>query len=113
MTILSITIESCGVINNFVNDAIHIRELHKCRVNFKFNGVEVTLGGLEREMEEVYTHIRNIEGQKEFAMAVKDFPYSSVMFTARKTGSCPTHCFHGARQEWKVNMLCQIVGDKE
>ena len=71
------------------------------------------LEGLEREMEEVYTHVRNIEGQKEFALAVKDFPYSSVMFTARKTGGCPTHCFHNSRQEWKVKMLCRIVGDKE
>ena len=53
MTILSITIESCGVINNFVNDAIHIRELHKCRVNFKFNGVEVTLAGCEMSVEEM------------------------------------------------------------
>ena len=57
MTILSITIESCGVINNFVNDAIRVRELHKCRVNFKFNGVEVILGKGQIDVQEACDEI--------------------------------------------------------
>ena len=57
MPIISITIDSCGVAHNFVNDAIRVRELHNCRVNFKFNGVEVILGKGQIDVQEACDEI--------------------------------------------------------
>ena len=38
------------------------------------------------EIDEVYSQTKNIESQKEFALAVKDKSYSSVLFAMRKQG---------------------------
>ena len=38
------------------------------------------------EIDEVFSQTRNIESQKDFALAVKDKSYSSVLFTMRKQG---------------------------
>ena len=56
-----------------------------------------------------YNRVKNISGQKEFAVAVKELPYASALFSARKTGKSVVQCFHDSRMEWKVGMLKDLV----
>ncbi len=56
-----------------------------------------------------YNRVKNIIDQKEFAIAVKELPYASALFSARKTGKSVVQCFHDSRMEWKVGMLKDLV----
>lgn len=58
-----------------------------------------------------YDRVKNISDQKEFAVAVKELPYASALFSARKTGKSVVQCFHDSRMEWKVSMLKDLVED--
>ena len=66
------------------------------------------LQGILVEMNAAYEANKDIESQKDFALQVKDYPYSSVLFSARKTGKTVNEMFEESRMEWKVELL---IGD--
>lgn len=61
---------------------------------------------LERAMELTWTTTHDIEGQKEFALVVKDFPYSAVMFKARKNPETALmDLFNEGTEQSKITLL--------
>ena len=45
------------------------------------------------------------DSQKEFAIAVKDMPYSAVLFQTKQRGGEPIHVFHQQRESYKIKLL--------
>lgn len=70
-----------------------------------FTPYEAALNALVSEMVECYTTTRHIEDQKEFALAVKDKPFSAVLFQARKGSSDVVHKFHQQSESYKMKVL--------
>jgi len=60
---------------------------------------------LFNNFELVWKEAQNIEDQKEFALAVKDYSFSSVMFTARKKRWSPYHTFNQMDVRQRVKLL--------
>jgi hypothetical protein len=60
---------------------------------------------LEIGMEIVYNANKHIEDQKEFALAVKKYCFSGVLFQARKTGENVLHTFNTQRESTKLAIL--------
>lgn len=56
-----------------------------------------------------YGFAKNIENQKDFAMEIKDTPYSAVLFQARKLKEDPIHTFHQQTELHKMRMLEAFV----
>lgn len=69
----------------------------------------VALAKLHKELQEVWESSKHIETQKDFALAVKDSAFSGALFTARKTNTCPLHCFNESRVALKVDILKGFV----
>ena len=67
------------------------------------------LESLLDEIETTWQSLKEVGDQKEFAVRVKELPYSSVLFSARKSGKSPTRCFHESRMEWKTGILKEMV----
>ena len=68
------------------------------------------LGSLMAAMEYDYQMVKHITDQKEYAMAVKDVPYSSILFSCKKLGTLPTHTFNNMAEPYKIKLLGEIVG---
>lgn len=62
---------------------------------------------LNLEIERTYNKYKDIEDQKEFALAVKDFIYNFVMFQARSKGADVIHTLHSLDTNKKVKLLSQ------
>lgn len=60
---------------------------------------------IKNKMNAVFEEHKFKENQKDFALSVKDYPYSAILFSARKTGKPITQVFEEARMEWKVDLL--------
>lgn len=67
------------------------------------------LANLLRQMESVYKIHKDIEDQKEFALAVKDYSFKSVLFTARKCNISTTEAFHKGTIQGKVELLKTLL----
>lgn len=50
---------------------------------------------------------KDIESQKEFALAVKDLPYQGVLFRARKESSDPIKVLHSMPESYKMKLLIE------
>lgn len=61
------------------------------------------------DMHQTYSKFKDIEEQKEFALCVKDMPYSSALFIARKSGESVTHCFHSQKDTYKRETLIKFM----
>ena len=70
-----------------------------------FTPYEDALKTLVSQMVECYDSVKGIEDQKEFALAVKDKPFSAVLFQARKDGSDVVHKFHQQSESYKMKVL--------
>lgn len=66
---------------------------------------------LASSMEETYESVKGIEDQREFALKVKDLPYSAVMFTARKKGISVHDAFNEMRDAQKISLLMEIKNE--
>lgn len=55
--------------------------------------LEGKIYGLAEAMDFVYSTIKDIENQKEFALTIQSVPYRGVLFQARKTGVNPSEVF--------------------
>lgn len=65
---------------------------------------------LERDMKCDWKSYRDLPTQKEFAMAVKDLPYSSVLFTARKLGVDNVKvAWYKQTDQYKLQLLLEAV----
>ncbi len=56
-------------------------------------------------LEVAYREYSAIEGQKEFAIAIKDLAFKGVLFEARKTGKPVLQCWSDARESFKLDIL--------
>ncbi len=56
-----------------------------------------------------YERYRNLETQKDFALAVKDLSVSSIMFKARKDNVEPEHAFNTMEVSQKVKLLEKFI----
>jgi len=57
------------------------------------------------EMKTVWENTQDILEQKEFALAVCQYPYSACLFMARAQKGCPVHLFHQQREAFKIKVL--------
>lgn len=78
-----------------------------------FQPYEVSFKKMLDEMGAVWDSTRNIEDQKEFALEVVKYPYSSALFQARKLGMNPVHCFHQQNETYKMRILDSMMEGKE
>lgn len=68
--------------------------------------------GLENlliDVATVYDRFEGIVEQKEFALSVKDYPFSAVMFQARQKNQNAVHTFHEQTETYKMKVLEQFV----
>lgn len=70
------------------------------------------LSQLLSEIESCYTLHRNIESQKDFALAVKDESFSAVLFQARAKKLDPIHCFSIQREQYKMDVLSNFMEEQ-
>ena len=68
---------------------------------------------LQLEMVETYDKFKDITEQKEFALAVKDYPYSGTLFLCRRHGTTPVHEFNEGRESSRMDVLskCMVSGE--
>lgn len=70
---------------------------------------EEALSRLLLMIERCWEEHKDVEDQKEFALLVKDQPFSAVLFQARGKNQDPVHVFHGMREQQKMRLLSQEV----
>ncbi len=68
------------------------------------------LQDMKEEMGAVYAAHQAIESQKDFALAVKDFPFSGILFSARKMKISVEDAFAQQTDAYKIRMLSDAVG---
>lgn len=66
-------------------------------------------GVLMESIRNVWETNKNIETQRDFALAIKDYDFSSLLFNMRKTGKDLATCWDDVRLEFKIGLL--IDGD--
>jgi hypothetical protein len=72
-----------------------------------FKPYEDAFAELIREIDNVWVDTHGIENQKEFALEVKDLPYSSILFSMRKTEKSFEDIWSDARLDYKTNLLLE------
>jgi hypothetical protein len=70
-----------------------------------FEPYEKAFFELIEEIDRVWLDVHGIENQKEYALKVKDLPYSAILFSMRKTEKSFEDIWLDARLEYKVNLL--------
>jgi len=70
--------------------------------------VAVKIGDAYDELKYVWLRVKDIEGQKEFAEAVKDEPFSFVLFKARKLRDFPAAWYDSGSQ-----IVKKLFGEKK
>jgi hypothetical protein len=82
----------------------------------KFVPVQNILNCIYIELEEEYLRVKDIESQKDFALAIKDFDLSCVLFKTRAKKTTTTHEFNqfpvSKRADWVKDRLlaAKVVG---
>lgn len=61
---------------------------------------------------EVYDEVSEIEDQKEFALAVKDYVFSDLMFKTKKSSQHPLHYFDSREISYRLKMFRSWMGEK-
>lgn len=56
-------------------------------------------------MNFVYSKVKDIEDQKEFALAIKELPYASTLFTARSRNKSPTEIWNESKESYKLKVV--------
>lgn len=74
-----------------------------------FVPIELAAKNLLQDMVHVYNKHKHHESQKDFALAVKDYPFSAVMFTLRKTDKDVTEVWDELREQYKIDMILAYV----
>lgn len=64
---------------------------------------------LTDEIYEVYCSIKDIEDQKEFAIASQKYKFKAALFQARAKNVCPVHAFIDQRLNYKMEILKEYV----
>lgn len=64
---------------------------------------------LEQQIGQVWENNKSVEDQKEFALLVKDYPFSGVMFQAKKTKQDPLHIFHNMPESFRLKVLANYI----
>lgn len=64
---------------------------------------------LENSISTVWQYVKQFDDQKEFALLVKDFPFSGVLFQAKKTKEDPLHIFHHMNESFKIKVLTNYI----
>jgi hypothetical protein len=70
-----------------------------------FEPYEKAFFELIEEIDHVWLDVHGIENQKEYALKVKDLPYSAILFSMRKTDKTFEDIWLDARLDYKVNLL--------
>ena len=68
-----------------------------------------TLFGLRLVMQAKYNEVCGIIDQKEFALTVKDLPYSAILFTARKLKCSTDHAFNVSTLTQQIRLLEKFI----
>ncbi|MNF64841.1 RNA ligase [compost metagenome] len=63
------------------------------------------LGTLLIDLEESWKQTCSIESQKDFALQVRDWNFSAVLFQARAKNADVIKTFHGQRESYKIKLL--------
>lgn len=63
------------------------------------------------DLESAYHDNEHHESQKDFALAVKDYPFSSVLFQARNLGLTPQEAWSKLKESAKYNILTTYMGE--
>lgn len=74
-----------------------------------FTTYTVALRKLLLEIYQTYSKFEDIVDQKEYAIKVKGFAYSAVLFQARSKGGNTTHIFHNQTESYKMKLLEQFI----
>lgn len=72
-----------------------------------------TKNSIEAEMESVYNHTKWIEDQKEFAVKVKQYPFSAVLFKARLSASSVKKAFKSQSDSYKLKLILDTIGEEK
>lgn len=64
---------------------------------------------LEQQIVQVWENNKSVEDQKEFALLVKDYPFSGVMFQSKKIKQEPLHIFHNMPESFRLKVLANYV----
>jgi T4 RnlA family RNA ligase len=60
-------------------------------------------------LAQAYEQTYRIDDQKEFALRVKDLPFSAILFTCKKTRKFPVTVFNEAREDYKIKLLGEFI----
>lgn len=67
--------------------------------------------GLENSLSAMFNLYQNITDRKEFALKVKDLPYSAVLFQAKNSGKNVIKVLHDQKISYKIKLLEHSVGE--
>jgi hypothetical protein len=107
-----------GLTINSVCELVVMGEVEEYVITFpedapKFEPAEKKLAEILFNINYTYGQYAGIEDQKEFALSVKDLPFSGIMFKARKDKTTTTHAFNSMpvarRAEWLKESLGSLV----
>lgn len=70
---------------------------------------EYALENLIGKIKATHQSVVDITDQKEFAMMVKDYPFSAILFNWKKKGGCPIDILHNQPINFKTRLLDQYV----
>lgn len=65
----------------------------------------VAFDNMKEDLVSVFDNNSDIEDQKEFALVVKDYPYSAVLFQARQKKQNPVHVLHSMPESYKLKVI--------
>lgn len=68
---------------------------------------------LLNQVEEVFDSTKNIEDQKMFALAVKDYLFSALLFTARKKQVTILHAWSESKESYRSELILKVMECKK
>lgn len=75
-----------------------------------FTKYVMAFSNMKEDIISVFENNSDIEDQKEFALVVKDYPYSACLFQAKNSGKNPLHIFNSMRESFKIKVLDNYMG---
>lgn len=76
-----------------------------------FNKYVIAMENMREDIVCVFYNNVNIEDKKEFALAVKDYPFSSCLFQAKNSNKNPLQVFNDMRESYKIKVLDEYMGE--
>lgn len=68
-----------------------------------------TWEGILIEIHNAYDANKDIESQKDFALQVKDYPYSAILFSARKLNKPIAEILEESRIDYRIDLLLEKI----